>query len=181
MTTTASTPTAPTPSPLAARVRPALMVGAMTIAYYASPDVVDSRPLRGVVKTALMGGITAVSMDDWRKDRAAARAAASSTDDVNEPDDALEPDVVGEEDELPTAELVRRMPAGKGAALAAVAGGAMAASVLVTIGAERWIFRRGQARAAAGSPLAHTLPALLWGGIAAAGMLIPGPEATDRA
>jgi len=175
VTTTASTPTAPTPSPLAARVRPALMVGAMTIAYYASPDVVDSRPLRGVVKTALMGGITAVSMDDWRKDRAAARAAASSTD------DALEPDVVGEEDELPTAELVRRMPAGKGAALSAVAGGAMAASVLVTIGAERWIFRRGQARAAAGSPLAHTLPALLWGGIAAAGMLIPGPEATDRA
>lgn len=176
VTTTASTPTASDPNPFAARLRPALMVGAMTIAYYASPDAVSSRPLRGAVKAVLAGGITAVSIDDWRRDRAAARAAAESGSDAVE----SELDVTGDE-ELTTAELIRRMPAGKGAALAGVAGGAMAASILVTVAAERWIFRRGQARAAAGTPLAHTLPALLWGGIAAGAMLIPEPEATDQA
>ncbi|WP_135849894.1 hypothetical protein [Serinibacter arcticus] len=183
-TTTASTTTAPTAptawqlGPLAPRIRPALLTGAMTVAYYASPDVVRHRTLRGVVKTALVGGITAVSIDDWKRDRAAAAqadgadaAAGAAADDETEAD----------EEQVPTAELLRRLPARKGATLAAVAGGAMAASIVVTVAAERWIHRRGQARAAAGSRLPHTLPALLWGGIAAALTLIPTPEDTERA
>lgn len=175
-TTASTTPTAPHLGPLAPRIRPALLTGAMTVAYYASPDVVRHRTLRGVVKTALVGGITAVSFDDWKRDRAAAAEAEANAAHA-ETDAAAQAD----EEQVPTAELLRRLPARKGATLAAVAGGAMAASIAVTVAAERWIHRRGQARAAAGSRLPHTLPALLWGGIAAALTLIPTPGDTERA
>lgn len=175
MTTTASTPTALHLGPLAPRVRPALLTGALAVAYYASPDIVRSRTLRGVVKTTLVTGITALSIDDWRRERAAEAARVDAAAETE-----AEPDVVDEE-HVPTAELIRRIPAGKGAALAAVAGGAMAASIVVTVAAERWIHRRGETRRASGARLPHTVPALLWGGIAAALTLIPTPEDSEHA
>lgn len=173
MTTTASTPTALHLGPLAPRVRPALLTGALAVAYYASPDIVRSRTLRGVVKTTLVTGITALSIDDWRRERAAEAARVDAAAEA-------EPDVVDEK-HVPSAELIRRIPAGKGAALAAVAGGAMAASIVVTVAAERWIHRRGETRMASGARLPHTVPALLWGGIAAALTLIPTPEDSEHA
>jgi hypothetical protein len=44
--------------------------------------------------------------------------------------------------------------------------------------AERWAFRRGQARAAAGKRLPHTGPALLYGALSGGLWLLPTPSGT---
>jgi hypothetical protein len=62
----------------------------------------------------------------------------------------------------------------KAAALAPVTA-VLACSVGLLLTAERWIFRRGQARAAAGKRLPHTGPALLYGVLAGGLWLLPAP------
>jgi hypothetical protein len=50
----------------------------------------------------------------------------------------------------------------------------------LSVAAERWVFRRGEARAAAGRRFAHSGPALLYGAVAAglviAADAIPTPD-----
>ncbi|MBO3095055.1 hypothetical protein [Cellulomonas dongxiuzhuiae] len=52
----------------------------------------------------------------------------------------------------------------------------VAGSVAATVAFERWVFRRGEARAAAGVRLAHTRTGLVLGALTAAGGLIPEPS-----
>jgi len=63
-------------------------------------------------------------------------------------------------------------------AVAAVA--MIAGSVAGTVAVERWIFRRGEARAAAGKSLPHTGPAIVLGVLGGLLALIPDPEADDE-
>ncbi|GMA30800.1 hypothetical protein [Litorihabitans aurantiacus] len=169
-----STPTAA----LADRVRPALGTAVLTTAYFASPDVIRSRAARGVLKTALMIAITGIAVRDWRESRAAAALAAPEHDgvgDAGHPGQPEQPEQPGHPEHT-TADLIRRIPPERGAVMAAVAGATFAASIVGTVATERWIFRRGEARRAAGARLAHTLPALAWGAVAGALSMVPDPE-----
>ena len=52
---------------------------------------------------------------------------------------------------------------------------ALAAGIGGLLTAERWIFRRGQARAASGKRLPHTGPAVAYGALSSALWLLPPP------
>jgi hypothetical protein len=51
----------------------------------------------------------------------------------------------------------------------------LAGSVSCVVAGERWAYRRGEARAAAGKRLPHTGPALLYGALAGGLWLLPDP------
>ena len=61
----------------------------------------------------------------------------------------------------------------RGAVVVVAFAAALAGSVAVTVAFERWVFRRGEAHAAAGVRLAHTRTALVLGALTAAGALVP--------
>ncbi len=133
----------------------AAFTGIVTAAYYATPDLLPSRRARGWAKAGLTAVALAASVPELRS----ARAAWEQPD----PDGGSAADVLGS------------LPAGKKAVLAGTAAaGIAAASVLVAAG-ERWVFRHGQARAAAGRRLPHTGPALLYGAASAALWFLPTP------
>ena len=127
-------------------------VGA-TVAWYALPDYVRSRPLRGLIKTGLLGviGWSLVSMlpdepelahydDEVDCSKGAEAAGEDPLDDITEADPS---------------EL-------------AVLAGAAVGSAMITVGVERWLFRRGERRRAQGSRFAHTRQGLVLGGLEAA-------------
>jgi hypothetical protein len=139
------------------RPRAALVSGVATAVHYALPDLIPSRTARGWAKA----GLTAVSVAAAAPELRAAWALAR------------EGLVLGGES--------RRSPKvsplsgrNKAAALAPVTA-VLACSVGLLLTAERWIFRRGQARAAAGKRLPHTGPALLYGVLAGGLWLLPAP------
>lgn len=132
------------------RTARALLAGAATTAYYATPDFIASRRRRGLAKAALAAVITTTSLPDALAER---------------PDQAA--------DERLRAADVMSLPASRKAALAGGAVAFLAASVALTVGAERWVYRRGEARAAAGARLPHTRAAVLYGALSTVLSLIP--------
>ncbi|MDP5181613.1 hypothetical protein QOZ88_03100 [Blastococcus sp. BMG 814] len=146
--------------PTRSRVFAALVGGAATALYYATPDLIASRTARGWAKAA----ITAVSFAASAPDLLAARVAAREV-----------------RDEVHPAEVFRSLPARGKAALVGVAATALAGSVAGVRAGERWAFRRGQARAAAGKRWPHAGPALLYGALASTLWLAPPPPSTTDA
>lgn len=127
----------------------AATLGAATLLWYALPDFVRSKSVRGLVKTAALGAglahvLTALPEDEWQDARADVRSAYQSD----------------------------RQDFSKKLALVA------AASLALTLGGESFLFRRGERRRRDGVLLPHTRQALWLGGLAAvAGLLPDAPEA----
>lgn len=140
---------------VSSRVLPALVSGVATTAYYASPDVITTRTTRGWVKAGLVAVLLATAVPD-------ARAALD-----RRRREHLKSEAVSETAGSTPAKVVA-----VGVGVVAIAG-ASAGGVAV----ERWIFRRGQGRAAAGQSWPHTRAALLLGVIAAGFALVPLPDA----
>ena len=116
-----------------------------TIAWYALPDVVRSRPLRGLMKVGLLGamGWSLVSL-------------MPEGDELPPYDDEMDCSEAKTEDPLDgvTEAEPREL---------AVLAGAVLGSAVVTVAVERWLFRRGERRRAAGVRLAHTRQGLALG------------------
>lgn len=150
---------------LSSRVLPALVSGAATAAYYATPDVIASRAARGWSKAGLMAVIAATSVPE---SRAALEQIRRARRDVAE--------VTADADPMPVGAKVVAGAVGAVAVVGVVAG---------VVAAERWIFRRGQARSAAGARWPHTRTGLVMGAVAAGLALVPldpaaGSPSSDR-
>lgn len=146
-------------TPPATRVLAAAVTGAATAAYYATPDVVRSRTARGWLKAGLSLAAAAGSFPESRRAGAAAEAARVERGDP------------------PLREAFEATPARGRTAVVAAGAVAVAGSVAGVVALERWIFRRGEARAAAGVRWAHTRTAVVLGVLAAAVTLLPDPDA----
>ncbi len=124
----------------------AVAAGLTTFAWYALPDVVRSRGLRGVLKAGVLGAFGAA----WAAIDEPSRTAPGP-------------------DKIDTVlEAIRQNPGGT----AAVAGVAVATSSALGVAGEKAIFGFGERRRARGVRCAHTLPALVLGSIAAVGVLL---------
>ncbi|WP_129336538.1 peptidase S9 [Cellulomonas endophytica] len=147
-----------TAAPTPARVASALVTAVTTTAWYASPDLVRSRRARAGVKAALCVVVMAAGVPEFRRSRVAAREAAEAQG-------------------LPTSrEVLEGLSASRKAALAAAAVVLLGGSTALTVVGERWMFRRGERRAAAGVPWAHTRAAVPVGLVTAALALVPDPS-----
>ena len=129
-----------------------LAVGAgATLAWYALPDYVRSRPLRGLIKTGLLGAIgwsiVAMMPEDGELPPYDDETDCSKGSPVA--DDPLDGVTEAEPREL------------------AVLAGAALGSAVLTVAVERWLFRRGERRRAAGVRLAHTRQGLALGALEA--------------
>jgi len=138
------------PCPLNLSITPTRAAGlavgtGATIAWYALPDVVRSRPLRGLVKVGLLGamGWSLVSL-------------MPEGDELPPYDD--ETDCSQEKTDDPLDGVTEAEPREL-----AVLAGAVLGSAVVTVAVERWLFRRGERRRAAGVRLAHTRQGLALG------------------
>lgn len=125
----------------------ALGTGA-TVAWYALPDFVRSRPMRGLIKAGLLGAI------GWSIVSLLPDGAELPPYD-DEADCSKESPVAGED----TLEGVTEAEPRELAILAGVALG----SAALTVAVERWLFRRGERRRAAGIRFAHTRQGLALG------------------
>ena len=143
-----------------ARVVAAVVTGTGTAAYYATPDVISSRTARGWTKAGLTALAVTASLPELRATMATARE--------RQPLDG-EP--------LPS-EIFRSLPARSRAVVIGSAAVVLAGSIGWILLAERWAFRHGQARAAAGKRLPHTGPALVYGALAGGLWLLPAPADT---
>lgn len=131
-----------------------IAVGAgATLAWYALPDYVRSRPLRALVKTGLLGAIGWSIVTMLPED-----GELPPYDD--ETDCSKGSPVAGEDPLTGVTEAEPRE-------LAVLAGAALG-SALITVGVERWLFRRGERRRAEGVRLAHTRQGLVLGVLEAA-------------
>lgn len=121
-----------------------------TIAWYALPDVVRSRPLRGLVKVGLLGamGWSLVSL-------------MPEGDELPPYDD--ETDCSEEKTDDPLDGVTEAEPREL-----AVLAGTVLGSAVVTVAVERWLFRRGERRRAQGVRFAHTRQGLVLGALEAA-------------
>ena len=122
-------------------------VGA-TVAWYALPDYVRSRPLRGLVKAGLLGVL------GWSMVAQLPEGAELAPYDDEDVDCSKSSPVAGVTEADP-AEL-------------AVLAGAALGSAMITVGVERWLFRRGERRRAQGARFAHTRQGLVLGALEAA-------------
>ncbi len=138
----------------------ALVTGAATALYYATPDLISSRTVRGWVKAGLTAVSVAASVPDLR-------AAWATARERQELDGGVDP-----------SKTFSSLPAGSKAVVVGSVAAVLTCSVGGVLAAERWIFRRGQARAASGKRLPHTGPALLYGALASGLWLLPTPSAT---
>ncbi|WP_250445663.1 hypothetical protein [Actinotalea sp. C106] len=176
-----------TTTPQPARILTAVTAGVATTAFYATPDVFASRAARVWAKAGIGAVLLASSAPDlqtaretWREERARAAEAAEEQDGpVGElgdlPDNHLEDPVVP----VNPTEVWEGMNTRGKAVVAGITVGAVASSVALMVLGERWVFRRGEARAAAGKALPHTGPAIAYGVLAAGVALLPYPS--DRA
>ena len=128
-------------------------VGA-TVAWYALPDYVRSRPLRGLVKAGLLGVL------GWSMVAQLPEGAELAPYDDEDVDCSKSSPVAGED---PLEGVTEADPA----ELAVLAGAALG-SAMITVGVERWLFRRGERRRAQGARFAHTRQGLVLGGLEAA-------------
>lgn len=153
------------------RVLTAVVAGVTATAYYAVPDFVPSRTARGWIKAGLLAAGAAATLPD-REERAemraawedamSARAARRAADGGSTPDGGTTPD------ESPTS-----VP---GPVVVAAGVSLLAATTVASVAAERWLFRRGEARAAAGVRYPHTRTALVLGGLSLLLGLVPDPD-----
>jgi len=128
-------------------------VGA-TVAWYALPDYVHSRPLRALVKAGLLGVL------GWSMVAQLPEAAELPPYDDEDADCSKSFPVAGED---PLGGVTEADPA----ELAVLAGVALGSAAL-TVAVERWLFRRGERRRAAGVRFAHTRQGLALGVLEAA-------------
>lgn len=164
-----------------ARTTTALLTGLTTAAYYAVPDVTSTRATRRWLKAACLAAGAAVALPDARQawtelhEARRRRTAGEATDFDGTALDGIP--VATENLAQSVLDNVGGGPAPSAAARMVVRGAvvavALAGSVAVTVAFERWVFRRGEARAAAGVRLAHTRTGLVLGALAAASALIP--------
>ena len=121
-----------------------------TLAWYALPDYVRSRPLRGLIKTGLLGAIgwsiVAMMPEDGELPPYDDETDCSKSSSADDPLDGVT--------EAEPREL-------------AVLAGAALGSAVLTVAVERWLFRRGERRRAAGVRLAHTRQGLALGALEA--------------
>lgn len=143
------------PCPLNLSITPTRAAGlavgtGATIAWYALPDVVRSRPLRGLVKVGLLGamGWSLVSLMPEGDE-------LPPYDDETDCSEAKTEDPLDGVTEAEPREL-------------AVLAGTVLGSAVVTVAVERWLFRRGERRRAQGARFAHTRQGLALGGLEAA-------------
>ncbi|MFP3713525.1 hypothetical protein [Puerhibacterium sp. TATVAM-FAB25] len=107
----------------------------------------------------------------------AADRADAGLEDV--PDNTLAPTA---EDVLERmAEQADELPGRAKAALAGLGAGVVLGSAALTVALERWVYRKGEARAAAGKRWPHSGPAVLYGALAAAVALLPDDLGAGRA
>ncbi|SFK47771.1 hypothetical protein SAMN05216467_3513 [Cellulomonas sp. KH9] len=180
------------------RARDALVAGLTTAAYYAVPDVVSSRAARFWLKTALLGlGMTTMegmptTRADWEAKRTSWRealAGVSSRDGAGDahPRSDADPDAAVSDpsdagttatDVLPGDgdDVTGRPSASQRAAALGVVAVLVAAGTVGPVAFERWVYRRGEARAAAGVRFPHTRTGVVMGVLAAAGAFIPEPS-----
>lgn len=137
----------------AAHLPVAISSGLAVTAWYALPDVVRSRGARGVLKVGILGAATAA----W----AILRVKTPPRPGPDTFDKALA--------------SIRETP-GKAAAVAAVA---VTVSTALTVVGEKATFAFGERRRARGVRWAHTLPALVLGGLTVAATL--AEEQRDQA
>ena len=130
----------------------AVGVGA-TVAWYALPDYVRSRPLRGLVKAGLLGVL------GWSMVAQLPEGAELPPYDDEDTDCSKSSPVAGED---PLDGVTEADPA----ELAVLAGAALG-SAMITVGVERWLFRRGERRRAQGARFAHTRQGLALGALEA--------------
>ncbi len=149
-----------------ARVRNAVVAGVGTAAWYATPDVVRSRTARGWVKVACLAVVVAAGVPDARRAWQESREQASVVPD--RPRAAEE------------AVSLRDLPAPARAVAVGVAVAGVGATVAVSAVTERWLFRRGEVRRAAGDAWAHTRTGLVVGALATVVGLLPDPEGDGR-
>lgn len=200
-----STPAAPRRA--LTRALSATVAGVATTAYYATPDLIGSRTARGWAKAGLSVVIVASSVPDFLAARAAARAEAEARAAAWAAEDAAGEafaDALGDEalagtdgdgDDLPDntlattvedalermAEQADELPGRAKAALAGLGAGVVLGSAALTVVLEKWVYRKGEARAAAGKRWPHAGPAVLYGALAAAVALLPDDLGAGRA
>lgn len=159
------------------RVLTAVVAGATATAYYAVPDFVPSRTARGWIKAGLLAAGAATTLPDreeraqlrasWR-DAMAARAARRTADGTaDSTDDGTSADGTTTDDSPSSVPVPVVVAAGVGL---------LAATTVASVAAERWLFRRGEARAAAGVRYPHTRTALVLGGLSLLLGLVPDPD-----
>lgn len=183
-----TTPRPTSPRYPASRVVSAVVGGAATIGWYASADVVRSRTARGWVKAGCLALGVAAGLPELRRERAAAaelsaRARrAARVDDLPDGLDAPDANSTDEDVEVGPAvrEALRELPAGKRVALVAVTAGVVAGTTVATVATERWLFRRGEVRRAAGDRWAHTRTGLVLGLASTALGMIPSSDDTEH-
>ena len=154
------------------RARAAVVSGLATTVYYALPDLLHSRRARGWAKAACLVPVVAVSLptsrEEWDELRTSARDARAALAQAQE-----------EGTEAP-AQDGAAVQAGSSVRSKVVVGAAatvaLVGSTAATVALERWVFRRGEARAAAGVRYPHTRTALVMGVLSAAVGLIPEPS-----
>lgn len=164
-----------------ARTTTALLTGLTTAAYYAVPDVTSTRATRRWLKAACVAAGAAVAVPDarqaWTELQAARRRRTAgevtnfdgtALDGIPVATENLAQSVLGD-----TGDSSAPSAAARTVVRGAVVAAALAGSVAVTVAFERWVFRRGEAHAAAGVRLAHTRTGLMLGALTAAAALIP--------
>ena len=138
--------------------RAALVTGVGTFVYYATPDLISSRTARGWAKAAITTVAFAASLPDLRAAWATAREGRRL------------------DGEPPPSELFRSLPTSGKAVLLGFVAVALTGTIGGVVLAERWAFRHGQVRAAAGRRLPHTAPALVYGAVAGGLWFLPPPS-----
>lgn len=136
-----------------------LATGAGTVLYYATPDLISSRTARGWAKAGLTSLALAASLPELR-------AAWVTGREQQALDGGPRP-----------TEVFRSLPARSKAVVLGLAAAVLTGSIGGVVAAERWAYRHGEARAAAGRRLPHTGPALVYGALASGLWLLPTPSA----
>jgi len=144
-----------------------LVAGGAIAIYYATPDFISSRALRGWAKAGL-GAIMLASCAP--RFHPASRAIPIDPTEHPQHTGEAHVDPAGS-DSFP--EAFATLSGNKKALLFGVSVGAIALSVVSFVVGEKWIFRRGQAKAASGQSLPHTRVGLIIGVLAATTALLP--------
>jgi len=145
-----------------------LVAGGAIATYYATPDFITSRALRGWAKAGLGAIMLASCAPPFHPQ-------GKSTPLWIDDEATVEPVEPAESGSLP--EAFAALSGNQKALLFGASVGAIALTVVSFVVGEKWIFRRGEAKAASGQSLPHTRAGLVIGALAAATALLP---TTDR-
>lgn len=146
----------------APRLASAVSNGILTFIFYATPDFIRRRSARIAAKTAVVAAVTGVVVHDGLTREDANMPELDTDLDTMESENFAGTDTDGiagtDTDDRETLKL----PESKRARAAFLLGGSvlLAGMIALDVAAERWIFRRGERRRAAGKRLPHTRQAL---------------------